>query len=60
MSQRLEPRFDPSSPKMRVACAIAAVALTLATLDFIDALSHGYGNSAPSIAQGKVLVVAKR
>lgn len=60
MNRTLPSRFDPSSPRIRTVCAVAAVVATLATLDFIDALAHGYGNSAPVLAKAAVIVVARR
>jgi hypothetical protein len=40
-------------------CAIAAVAATLATAGFIDALATGYGTSAPLIVKSAPIVIAR-
>ena len=52
-------QFDPSS-QVRMVCATVAIAATLATAGFIDALAKGYGSSAPSIVKKAPVVVAKR
>ena len=57
MNRKPQPRFDPSSTRVRVACAIAAVVATLATFDFIEALAHGYG---PVLGRSAPVVVAQR
>ncbi len=41
--------FEPSSPLLRKAFAVAAVAATFATAHFIDALAHGYGITVPAV-----------
>ena len=41
--------FEPSSPLLRKAFAVAAVAATFATAHFIDALAQGYGTTAPAV-----------
>ena len=57
MNRNPQSQFDLSSPLLRRAFALAAVAATLATLGFIDALAHGYG---PLFAQQPPVVVAQR
>jgi hypothetical protein len=60
MNARPKFDFDPSSSRIRTLCAVAAVAATLCTLDFIDALAHGYGNADPVLAKSAVIVMAAR
>jgi hypothetical protein len=60
MNAKPQSRFDPSSPRVRLMCAVAAAVFTVATLGFIDALAHGYGNAAPVLAKAAVMVVAHR
>ena len=60
MNRTPRPAFDPSSPLLRKAFAVAAVAATFAVADFIDALALGYGTSAPLYVQHAPVVVAQR
>ena len=45
MNRKPTPQFDPSSPLLRKAFAVMAVAATFATAQFIDALAQSYGLS---------------
>ena len=60
MNRTPRPEFDPSSPLLRKASAVAAVAITLAVAHAIDALALGYGTSAPLLVQQAPIVVAQR
>lgn len=60
MNRKPQAGFDPSSPLLRKAFAIVAVAATFATAHFIDALAEGYGTSAPLYVRSAPLVVAQR
>jgi hypothetical protein len=60
MNRKPAPRFDPSSPMLRKAFAVVAVAATIGLAQFIDALAHGYGTSAPLYVQHAPIVVAQR
>jgi hypothetical protein len=53
-------RFDPCSPRIRTACAVAAVVATLATAGLIDALANGHGGPAPDVSAVRPMVVAQR
>lgn len=60
MNRDTRPRFEPSSPWLRSVFAVAALAATLATGAFIDALAQGYGASAPLAVYAAKVVVAQR
>lgn len=60
MNRKPTPQFDPSSPLLRKAFAVMALAATFATAHFIDALVHGYGPLAPVEATATYFVVAQR
>jgi len=60
MNRTPRPEFDPSSPLLRKAFAVAAVAVTFAVAHAIDALALGYGTSAPLFVQHAPIVVAHR
>lgn len=53
-------RFEPSSPRLRAVFAAIALAATVATADFIDALANGHGTTAPLIVHAAQVVVAHR
>jgi len=52
--------FEPSSPLLRKAFAVIAVAATFATAHFIDALAHGYVTAAPAVVAAAPVTVAQR
>ena len=60
MNRKPSPEFDPSSPTLRRAFAVMAVAATFATAQFIDALVQNYGPLAPLDAENAPIVVAQR
>lgn len=60
MNRKPAPGFEPSSPLLRKAFAVVAVAATFALAQFIDALAHGYGTSATLYVQHTPIVVAQR
>ena len=60
MNRKPQPRFEPSSPMMRTVFAAAALAATVATGNFIDALAHELGTTAPLTAHAAPVVVAQR
>jgi hypothetical protein len=60
MNRKPTPEFDPSSPLLRKAFAVMAVAATFATAQFIEALAEGYGMSPPIDAGSAPVVVAQR
>lgn len=60
MNRKPNSGFDPSSPLLRKAFAVVAVAATFATAHFINALAQGYGTSAPLIVKSAPVVVAQR
>jgi len=60
MNRKPTPEFDPSSPLLRKAFAVIAVAATFATAQFIDALVQNYGPLAPLEAADTPVVVAQR
>ncbi len=59
MNRKPQSRFDPSSTQVRTLCAAAAIAATIASLGFIDALAHVYDASAPVMANAAPVVVAE-
>ena len=60
MNHKPDSGFDPSSPLLRKAFAVVAVAATFATAYFIDALAQGYGTSAPLVVKSAPDVLAQR
>jgi len=60
MNRKRTPGFDPSSPMLRKAFAVMAVAATFATAHFIEALVQNYGPLAPLDAANAPVVVAQR
>jgi len=60
MDRKPNSGFDPSSPLLRKAFAVFAVAATFATAQFIDALAQGLGTSAPLYVKSVPVVVAQR
>ena len=56
--QRL--KFDPSSPQLRKIFVIAAVAATVATFAFIDALARSYALPAVLVVQSPLTAIAQR
>jgi len=60
MHRKPQSRFDPSSPRVRMACAIAAVVATFATAGFIKALANSCGGWTPLIVKHAPIVVAHR
>jgi len=60
MNRKPDHGFDPSSPLLRKAFAVVAAAATFTTAHFIDALSQGYGTSAPLYVKNAPVVVAQR
>ena len=60
MNRKPIAQFDPSSPVLRKAFAVVAIAATLATAEFIDALAHGFGVTEPTVMAGRPVIVAQR
>jgi hypothetical protein len=60
MNRKPIAQFDPSSPVLRKAFAVVAIAATLATADFIDALAHGFGTTEATTMAGAPGIVAQR
>ena len=53
-------RFEPSSPLLRAVFAAIALAATVATAGFIDALANGHGTTASLMVHAAPAVVAQR
>ncbi len=60
MKRTPQSRFDPSSTQVRTLCAAAAIAATIASIGFIDALAHAYDASAAVTANTAPVIVAER
>lgn len=60
MNRKPQSRFQPSSPLLRAVFAAVALAATVATADFIDALAQGHGTIAPLIVHSAPVVLAQR
>lgn len=60
MNRKPHARFEPSSPLLRKAFAVVAVAATFAIAHFIDALAQVHGTSAPLYVKSAPIVVAQR
>jgi hypothetical protein len=60
MSRQTMSRFTLSSPLLRTLFAAVAVAASLGTGVFIDALAHGYGFDDVAPSQVAAIVIAQR
>ena len=60
MNRKSNTGWEPSSPLLRKVFAVVAVSATIGLGQFIDALAHGYGSSAPLYVQHAPIVVAQR
>ena len=58
MSAKPQLRFEPSPPLLRCVFAAIALAATVSTAVFIDALAQGAGIAAPLMASAVSIVVA--
>ena len=60
MNRKPQSRFEPSSPMLRSVFAGVALAATVATGAFIEALAQGHGMTAPPIVNAAPVVIAHR